>query len=150
MTRGLAVALAAGFLAGGIGAQSFAPLPAYAAPMMGAPDSRGGVKEAPPLLPRDEQLFTPCSDYAKLDVELGTGEEVVCDKFVSGLKWAPVPGGVMRGPDVYGSPCSQPWKYSRTTDQHLLTCQGPPFTNQIWTLGKGTPPIAGPPSGPAP
>jgi hypothetical protein len=50
MTRGLAVALAAGFVAGSVGAQSFAPLPAYAAQAMGAPDSRAGWAEAPPLL----------------------------------------------------------------------------------------------------
>jgi hypothetical protein len=150
MMRGLAVAPATGFLAGGIGAQSLAPLPAYAAPMMGAPDSRGGVKEAPPLVPTDVILGTPCSDFAKLDVEARYREAVVCQKLVGGLEWHGVGGEIMWGPDVEGSPCSQPWKYSRTTDQHLLTCQGPPFDDQVWILGISTPPMGRPPGPAAP
>jgi hypothetical protein len=64
MTRGLAVALAAGFVAGSVGAQSFAPLPAYAAQAMGAPDSRAGWAEAPPLLSGTSSSSAPSTAAA--------------------------------------------------------------------------------------
>jgi hypothetical protein len=135
-TRGLAVALAAGFLAGGIGAQSFAPLPAYATPMMGAPDSRGGVKE--------DRVWAlagqPCDNEYQLGQDTQTHALIVCKggvwAFDGSIKLTIV--GV-----TTGSPCAgQGGNRAESNDGYLNTCD--PYTN-VWVRGYG-----GPPAPPAP
>jgi hypothetical protein len=145
MTRGLAVALVAGFVAGSVGAQSFAPLPAYAAQAMGARDSRAGWAEAPPLLPSDQQMNMPCNDFAKLDYALISYPftpqtdrvRVVCSPL--GIppvqKWNSAPDNIA-GVNATGSPCSPEGIYSATTDEHLLSCSpSTPGGPTTWKLG---------------
>jgi hypothetical protein len=138
--RLIVAALAAAFFAGGIGAQSFAPLPAYAAPMMIAPDSRAGWAEVPPLLPRDVILNAKCYDNGKMDMTVSpdSGDRVpaICEM----ASWRVLPGGPIGeipGVDQVGQPCPLepgPWMgytLSKTPDGHLLNC----YPGRNWSIG---------------
>jgi hypothetical protein len=137
LTRGLAAALAAGTLAGGIGAQVFAPLPAYAAPVVIARDSPAGWAEAPPLVPTDVIAGTPCSDYAKIDWAAGPNKTVFCDRVGDPpqLRWTfPDYNGrdFNTGKVVRDSPCPVPWQVAYSTDIYLVTCSA---VSKTWVLG---------------
>jgi hypothetical protein len=131
MMRGLAVALATGFLAGGIGAQSLAPLPAYAAPIMIAPDSRGGVKDVPPLFVAGQS----CYDEYKLDLDNANGQLIVC----SGGEWLWTNVKLAQGNVTTGSPCVGRGDRAKSSDGYLNTCGQ--YTN-VWVRGYAEPPPA--------
>lgn len=148
MARELGVAVAAGLLAAGFGAQiSAASVPAYADPTMNASDSRAGAVQAPPLLPLVVE-GEPCSDEFKLDQSTRTGGQLMCVFVVQPgdqpkrLQWERPPSD-MNGVNATGSPCSSTGAYSASTDGYLITCAPTGFwvRGYRWGFGRVPSPV---------